>query len=188
MVSDSSPMALSVDKVRHEMLRGILIPRELVNTALQATARALSAKKTHFFAHRGVVRDVRETEDHQTQLSATDQIYSLAGLYSREREERIGPPQTAIEVDSKTGVVRIVVGSPFAAILPSPAESKVEGDTLDQLTLTYDRTSLVDGGNGGAGLKILAAPAGLEKSPTQESCQPEIADEVWRIISDEVVE
>src|SRR3990172_8764773 len=86
---DTKPLALSVERVRHEMLRGILVPREMVNEALAVTAAKLRAKETKFFSFKGRVIDTVQVEDHGTQLAAADQILSLAGLYAREREERL---------------------------------------------------------------------------------------------------
>ena len=142
-MSDGRPLSLSVEKVRQEMLRGILVPRELVNGALATVASKLVAKETKFFSFKGRVTDKREVDDHGTQLAASDQIFSLAGLYAREREQSLGPPQVAMEVDSRTGVVRLVVGSVLPALAEppqtielapstcSPAEQPVEARSLD---------------------------------------------------------
>ena len=131
-------MALSVEKVRHEMLRGILVPRHMVNDALALTYSKLKAKETKFFAYKGQVQQQVDVDDHAIQMQAADQIFSLAGLYAREREDRASTPGVALEVDPTTGVVRIVVGSVGAPALeeepqtlelppfePSPAEASV---------------------------------------------------------------
>lgn len=142
---DDRPLALSVEKVRHEMLRGLLIPRELVNEALRTVANKLRAKETKFFAFKGVVRDVREVDDHGTQLTAADQIFSLSGLYARERENPLAPPQVVLEVDSRTGVVRMVVGGlpgleapPSVQELPTMQPSLAESGVLNTPTQTRE--------------------------------------------------
>ncbi len=122
-MSDDRPLSLSVELVRQEMMRGILIPRDLVNKALKKTADKLDAMETKFFAHKGVVVSERVVEDHTTQLAAADQIYSLSGLYARERMATLGPPTVALEVDSRTGVIRLVVGSDRQAFAAPPEES-----------------------------------------------------------------
>ena len=142
---DNLPMALSVEKVRHEMLRGILVPRELVNEALKTTASKLHARETKFFSFRGRVTDKRDIDDHAVQLQAADQIFSLAGLYSRERESLRSTPGVALEVDPSTGVIRIVVGvvetqgalpvGPFPPVGPSPAEECVEALALSRVAI-----------------------------------------------------
>ena len=107
-----SPLALSVEKVRHEMLRGLLIPREMVNKALLRTYEQLDAKETKFFSHQGHVIQQKDVIDHSTVAAAADKIFSLAGLYAREREERNSTPGVALEIDPISGVIRIIVGSP----------------------------------------------------------------------------
>ncbi len=153
------------------MLRGILVPREMVNEALVTTYRKLQAHETKFFSFKGRVTEERRVEDHATQLAAADQIFSLAGLYSREREQGPSTPGVALEVDPVTGVVRIIVGSPISAALeesiqtielppslPSPAESPVVLARCDGDSNDVDR----EGGS--------------------------ISDAAWRVISDEIVE
>jgi len=136
---DNLPMALSVEKVRHEMLRGILVPRELVNEALKTTASKLHARETKFFSFRGRVTDKRDVDDHAVQLQAADQIFSLAGLYSRERESLRSTPGVALEVDPSTGVIRIVVGvvetQGALPVGPSPAEECVEALALSRVAI-----------------------------------------------------
>lgn len=134
---DNHPLALSVEKVRHEMLRGILIPREMVNAALLKTYQQIQAKESKFFSFKGHVTQSIEVDDNTTQSAACDKIFSLAGLYARERDDRTSTPGVALEIDPVTGVVRIIVGSPVALpeyepttlelppVTPSPAEAPV---------------------------------------------------------------
>ena len=117
-MANNSPMALSVEKIRHEMLRGLLVPREMVNEALLKTYKQLNAKETRFFAFKGRVTETAEVDDHATQAAACDKIFSLAGLYAREREARDSTPGVALEVDPTTGVVRIIVGGGALPALP----------------------------------------------------------------------
>jgi len=98
-------------------------------------AQKLRAKETKFFSFKGRVLDQVEVENHAIQLQAADQIFSLAGLYAREREDQNSTPGVALEVDPTTGVVRIIVGSPISLneaqtpelppVPPSPAEASV---------------------------------------------------------------
>jgi hypothetical protein len=115
-MSDNRPMALSVEKIRHEMLRGILVPREMVNAALLKTFTQLEAKETKFFSFKGHVTETAEVDDNATQAAAADKIFSLAGLYAREREDRVSTPGVAMEIDPVTGVVRIIVGAPALSL------------------------------------------------------------------------
>lgn len=167
MSNDNRPLALSVEKVRHEMLRGILIPRELVNAALQTTAAKLHARETKFFTFKGRVTQRMDVDDHSIQLQAADQIYSLAGLYSRERESRVSTPGVALEIDPVSGVIRLVVGSPSLSLDEAPRHMEVP-DSPDN--------------------DFVGAPSLTEPSPAEASvARRGIPDSVWKIISDEEV-
>jgi len=163
-------MALSVEKIRHEMLRGILVPREMVNEALVTTYGKLRAKETKFFSHKGVVTMTRDVDDHSTQLAAADQIFSLAGLYARERESKNSTPGVALEVDPRTGVMRILVGDSMPALAgydPQIVElSSVEASPAEALVVNHAHDE---------------QPVG---SPRRRTVSPE----VWKILSDEVVD
>ena len=168
---DTRPLALNVERVRHEMLRGIRVPPELVNEALKVTASKLKAKESKFFSFKGSVVDTVQVEDHSTQLAAADQIFSLAGLYARERADVASTPGVALEVDPRTGVVRIIVGGPAALdegesrlqelppSEPSPAEAPV--------VVHAHRREL-----SGSGPRVAVPPS----------------KKVWSILSDEVVD
>jgi len=170
---DTKPLALSVERVRHEMLRGILVPREMVNEALAVTAAKLRAKETKFFSFKGRVIDTVQVEDHGTQLAAADQIFSLAGLYARERGDTPATPGVALEVDPRTGVVRIIVGGPPALAEgeerlqelppsePSPAEAPVVVHAHDEAVESQGKLR------------------GGSTSPSSK---------VWKILTDEIVE
>lgn len=108
----NQPLALSVEQVRHEMLRGILIPRDIVNHAIRRTVEKLDAKETKFFSFRGKVVEKHEVEDHGVQLQAADTIFSLAGLYARDGEKRVAAPSFELSVDISTGIIRLSTGSP----------------------------------------------------------------------------
>jgi hypothetical protein len=143
-LADNRPMALSVEKVRHEMLRGLLIPREMVNKAIQRTYEQLDANETKFFSYKGEVTETRVVEDTAARGAAADKIFSLAGLYVRDNESKNSTPGVAMEVDPRTGVMRIIVGdvSPtnvldlpeikeLPPVTPSPAEAPVGNHAPD---------------------------------------------------------
>ncbi len=165
------PMALSVEKVRQEMLRGLILPRDIVNEALKTTAGKLKAKETKFFAHKGVVVSQKEVDDHTTQLAAADQIFSLAGLYARERMAAPQAPSVILEVDSKTGVIRLVVGSGGQA-LTAPLEGLVSNPSLVEAS---PAEAFI-----GAPAEVVALAVRPRKIPLPAS--------FYRIILDEIVE
>ncbi len=119
------PLALSVESIRRRLLTGVAIPQEIVNEALATTKKHLRAKRTQYFTHRGRVVEQREVEDHDTQLRAADQVYSIAGVYAREKDNRPAVPSFAMEVDAKTGVVRIIVGGSDANALAPIQEEQL---------------------------------------------------------------
>jgi len=103
-------LVLSVEAVRARLLEGIAIPPELVNEALAVTRKKLTAKETKVVAYRGKITDKIDLENHTAQLAAADQIYSLAGLYAREKDTKAVTPSVSLEIDAQTGVMRITVG------------------------------------------------------------------------------
>lgn len=158
-------MALSVERVRSEMLRGLLIPRDIVNEALKVTYNKLKATETKFFSNKGVVRDMKVVEDHATQLAAADQIYSLSGLYARERVPVQQTPGVALEVDPLTGVIRIVIGTSLQSALPT-----VEMPTLSEPSAVGETTK-----------ETFPLPA-EEVVTTHRRRKIPIPDAVWKII------
>ncbi len=112
--------AFNVERVRAAMLEGVRIPPALLQRALDKTAEKLDAKKTLFFTHRGEVVEKVDVEDHATQLAAIEKVLGVAGVYARERDAVGTPPSVALEMDTKTGIVRLVIGSaPLADARPA---------------------------------------------------------------------
>jgi hypothetical protein len=86
------------------------LPEGFLQDAIDTVHSKLTAKKTEFFAWRGEVVDHREVEDTAAQLRAADTIVNIAGLYTKEQAKAPSAPTVALEIDSKTGIVRLVVG------------------------------------------------------------------------------
>ena len=103
-------MAGSPELARQAMLRGLLVPPDLANKAFRQLNRALTAKTTKFFAHEGQVVSSRQVENHDAQLRATDQVFSIAGLYAPKTEPQ-GALGVALEIDPQTGVIRIIASN-----------------------------------------------------------------------------
>ena len=102
--------AFNVERVRAQMLEGVRIPSGLLQQAIDKVHSKLDAKTTKFFPFQGQVVDKVDVEDHATQLAAVEKILSMAGVYARERDAAPAVPQVALEMDPRTGVVRLVVG------------------------------------------------------------------------------
>lgn len=102
-------LAFNAKRAREAMLAQIAIPEDIVNAALRRTRALVDAKKTRFFTHQGEIINKVDVEDHEAQLRATDQIYSIAGLYVRDRDVQPPPVSYAVEVDPRSGVVRMVL-------------------------------------------------------------------------------
>jgi hypothetical protein len=144
-------VTLSVEEFRRQLLRRPTIPDDLLSQALNVTKKKLNAKRTKFFTHKGVVQSAIDVEDHSTQLAAADQIYSLAGVYARERDPAPGVPLVALEYDSARGVMRLVIGAAHGA---SSAPEEVIADAITPLNasddaktsgMTSDSLGLADG-------------------------------------------
>ena len=117
--------AFSVDAMRKRMMERVAVPEEMLNDAIKKTHAKLQARTTKFFTFQGQVIERVDVEDHAVQLQAADQIYSLSGLYARERDSRPAAPTVAVEVDAKTGVVRLLVGIP-GGLAPAAPMSAAE--------------------------------------------------------------
>jgi hypothetical protein len=100
---------MDVARIREAMLQEVKIPAELINESLRATREALDAKETKFFTYKGVITAQHEVIDHVARLRAADQAYNIADMYAKDRDQK-ETPSVALEVDSVTGVVRLVVG------------------------------------------------------------------------------
>jgi hypothetical protein len=170
------PMALSVDKIRHEMLRGILVPREMVNKALLRTYEQLDAKETKFFAHQGRITERVDVVDHGVVAAAADKIFSLAGLYAREREEKGGTPGVALEIDPVSGVIRLIVGQ------PAPPELSSNGVIQDLRELPPSIPSPAEELVG-----ILPADGSDWPLPKRESAVA-VSSSSWKYLTEEVVD
>jgi len=103
--------AFNVERARAQMLENVQIPPDLVQHALDKVREKLDAKKTQFFSYQGQVVEQVEVEDHGTQLAAIDTTFKMAGVYARERDAAPATPTVSLEMDTNTGVVRLVVGS-----------------------------------------------------------------------------
>jgi len=169
-------MALSVDKIRHEMLRGILVPREMVNKALLRTYEQLDAKETKFFSNRGRVTETREVRDNAVIAAAADKIFSLAGLYAREREERNGTPGVALEIDPVSGVIRLIVGN------PAPLELSATGVLPDMRELPPSEPSPAE--------EFVAGPPSDDyiRLPSGKVSTLAVSSPVWKYLEEEVVD
>ena len=112
MTREFSPTtaSFSVERIRSEMYKGVALPEGFLQKAIDKLNEKLTAKETKFFTHHGEVQQKVDVEDHGTQLAAADKILSIAGVYAREREAAPVHPTVTLEMDSTTGIVRLVVG------------------------------------------------------------------------------
>jgi hypothetical protein len=118
--------AFNVERARATMLANVTIPPDILDRAIDKIYQKLEAKKTLFFTHRGEVVEKVDVEDTNAQLVAADKIFDIAGVKARERDAPAAIPQVALEMDSKTGVVRLVIGS---APIMETRPAIVNGDT-----------------------------------------------------------
>lgn len=107
-------LALNVEAIRARIIQGVAVPEELLRKALETTERNLSAKKIIFFSNKGVVKTEKIVENTEAQLRAADQVYTMAGIYTREKDTLPKPPSFAMRVNPHTGVVEILVGGDAA--------------------------------------------------------------------------
>ena len=142
--SQTEPTAsMSVEAIRERLFKGVEIAPEMLNEALKVTRKKLSAKVTKFGYYKGEVVSRVNVEDHSTQLAAADQIYSIAGVYSRERDKIDRMPTIALEINPVTGVMKVIVGVPQAQLPPRQEEipQLTNGDTQLGLFVDSDSTN-----------------------------------------------
>ena len=154
-IFNPTTVAFNVDRVRAAMLEGVRLPEGFLQKAIDTAFAKLDAKRTQFFSKDGMVVDERTVEDNQTQLAAADRILTMAGVYARDREAQPSAPAVALEMDPRTGVVRLVVGIV---------------DSLPSIPLQNDDASVVP--------QALKALAPLQ----EEACLPEALMEQPEVI------
>lgn len=106
--------AFNVEQVRAALYNELEVPRALLRKALAKLDTQLEAKETKFFTFQGQVMEKVEVAALAIQQSAADKILQAAGVYVRQTDNKPTQPVVAVEVDSKTGVIRLVVGSSSA--------------------------------------------------------------------------
>jgi len=102
--------AFNVERVRADILARVRIPDGLLQKAFDRLHEELDAKKTEFFAHQGEVISKVDVIAHETRLNAIDKVMKVSGVYARENDTKNETPQVAMEIDQKTGVMRLVIG------------------------------------------------------------------------------
>lgn len=112
--------AFNLDAVRQRMLQDLQIPEDLLQKAVIKARQKLDAKTTKFFTFQGRVMEQVDVEDHEVQQRAIDQIFRFADVFGRGNESSSNrAPSIAMELDAKTGVMRLVFGeTPVAALAP----------------------------------------------------------------------
>ena len=119
----------NVERVRAAMLADVALPKDFLQRGIDTVYRKLEAKKTNFFSFQGQVIEKVDIEDHATQLAAADKILAMSGLYVKERDVASAAPTIALEMDPRTGIVRLVVGTALenaeevAPLLQLPADN-----------------------------------------------------------------
>lgn len=156
------PTAFNVESIRRRLFNDLAVPQDLLDEALRTTKKHLKATKKEFFTNRGKVVDEKIVEDVDAQLKAADQVYKIGGVYARERDSRPSAPAFAMEVDARTGIVRIIVG----------------GDTHVDMAPVTTESALVELGVGDTSTGQAEA-----SSPTPLALPPR--DAVSRILFDE---
>lgn len=173
---------MNPEVMRQVLLEGLELPKDLLQEAFNGLRRHLNAKKRKHFTFRGRLISSVDVEDTTAQAAAQDKVFSLAGLYAR-AEARHDNTQVALEVDSKTGIIRLVVGgasgspgslasSDVPAIAPetplalTPA-SPTLSDELDDDVVEYDTTE---------------SPVEFVRVPRGRDSKGKLPDEVRRIL------
>lgn len=102
--------AFSPQSIRDQIRGRVRVPAELLQEALDNLKSKLTAKETKFFSHQGSIVDKQQVEALGIQMQAIELIAKMSELVTT---QAVKPPEPKITVlvDSKTGVMRIVIGS-----------------------------------------------------------------------------
>lgn len=101
---------MSPAAIRNRIMADVRVPADLLELAFQTTRNKLTAKKTLVFAEKGLIKDKLDVEDNAAQLTAADQVYSMAGVYTRDKDVKQTTPGFAMRIDPATGVIEVVIG------------------------------------------------------------------------------
>lgn len=102
--------AFSVEQIRAAVRGQAMVPAGMLQAALAKTYDKLSAKETKFFAHQGEVVNTREVEADGIQLAAARLILEMGELLTKNVAIKPQAPPTTLEIDPKTGVIKLHIG------------------------------------------------------------------------------
>lgn len=102
--------AFSVEQIRAAVRGQAMVPAGMLQAALAKTYDKLSAKETKFFAHQGEVVNTREVEADGIQLAAARLILEMGELLTKNVAIKPAAPPTTLEIDPKTGVIKLHIG------------------------------------------------------------------------------
>lgn len=135
-------VAFSPEVMRKQMYERVAMPPELLQKALRKLDKKLEAKETKFFSFQGQVVDKVEVEAHSVQLDAADKILKIANAYGRDSDVKRETPGVALEIDSKTGVLRLVIGGGAVDALEDNLHSDDDPRAIGQLEASPEQLSL----------------------------------------------
>lgn len=130
--------------MRQKMFERVALPPDLLQKALRKLDMKLEAKETKFFSFQGQVVEKVEVEAHGAQLEAADKILKIANVYGRESDTKQVTPGVALEVDPRTGILRLVIGGANAPDEESrlPQDNAIGTDTSSPLEASPEQLSL----------------------------------------------
>ena len=110
-VFQPTSFAFNPERARTELWRGVALPEQLLQKALNRLNEQLDAKKTLHFTHQGQVVEQVDVEDNQTRAGAIDKVLSISGAYVKKEDTgKNQTPHVTLVVDQETGVIRLEVG------------------------------------------------------------------------------
>lgn len=93
---------------------GIEVPQGMISRALAVLDEAMAANQIKFFAHKGYVKSQKVVPDYTVRVAGAKETLTIAQMLSREREAPPEQQAVAMEYDPRSGVLRLVVGTPGA--------------------------------------------------------------------------
>ena len=200
----TKPMIMDVMAVRNVLSRSVMgVPTDLLDRALRVTGEALDATDVRLATQRGKFTDKHEVVDHKTRLAAAEQIYQITNLITRGQDRDPDENAVSMEVDSKTGIVRIVVGGRRSPSLGGDATTHTPLNTsCDAAISGVDENQVAFGFMNEASLERVSPPLVMDErnlvsqglseynQKSELGSRPEMKDHmrIKRLILDELVD
>jgi len=162
--------------------RGVSVPEDLLTRAFTVLHEGLEATETRFFSHKGYVKSREVVVDHVTRLAAAKEVFTVATLYTREKEAPKDEKTVAMEFDENTGVLRMVVGGASGPHTALQVSTVRQPKTLSPVERTVEQLDTLLGRPGEH------VPTKVPRLKPRSALDEILSGDLKQVISDEIVD